>query len=116
MGATEAAGHCRRTPGMRALVRGRENIVTRVWIGSEATRKRLCERGGWTEAPEVIWNQHRFAARKDVSPVLLAATSTLSVSPSDLLAPIVAAAAVLLLRLVGRPAPVWVRRRNSRRR
>jgi len=46
--------------------------------------------------------------------VLLAATSTLS--PSDLLAPLAAAAALLLLRLVGRPAPVWVRRRNSRRR
>jgi hypothetical protein len=38
------------------------------------------------------------------------------VSPSDLLAPLAAAAAaaLLLLRLVGRPAPVWVRRRNRR--
>src|SRR5262249_38790567 len=88
---------------------GRENIVTRVRIGSEASRKRLCERGGWTEHPEVIWNRHCLAGRKDVSPVLLAATSTLSVSPSDLLAPLAAAAALLLLRLVGRPAPVWVR-------
>jgi len=116
MGATEAAGHYRRTPGMRALLRGRENIVTKVWIGSEAPRKRLCEGGGWTAVPEVIWNRHWLAGRKDVSPVLLAATSTLSVSPSDLLAPLAAAAALLLLRLVGRPAPVWVRRRNSRRR
>ena len=90
--------------------------MTRVWIGSEASRKRLCERGGWTEAPEVIWNQHCLAARKDVSPVLLAATSTLPVPPSDLLAPLAAFAALLLLRLVGRPAPVWVRRRNNRRR
>jgi len=38
------------------------------------------------------------------------------VSPSDLLAPLAALAALLLLRLVGHPAPVWVRRRNNRRR
>jgi len=62
----------------------------------------------------VIWNRHCLAGRKEVLPVLLAATSTLS--PSDLLAPLAAAAALLLLRLVGRPAPVWVRRRNNRRR
>ena len=117
MGAAEATGHCAGgPPGERALLRGREHIVPRVWIGSEAARKRLCEGGGWTEAPEVIWNQHCLAGRKDVFPVLLAATSTLSVSPSDLLAPLAAVAAVLLLRLVGRPAPVWVRRRNNRRR
>ena len=48
--------------------------------------------------------------------MLLAATSTLSVSPSDLLAPLAAAAALLLLRLVGRPTPVWVRRRQNTRR
>ncbi|HEY1417251.1 MAG TPA: hypothetical protein VGF41_05075 [Myxococcaceae bacterium] len=48
--------------------------------------------------------------------MLLAATSTLPVSPSDLLAPLAAAAALLLLSLVGRPVPVWVRRRNNRRR
>jgi len=38
------------------------------------------------------------------------------VSPSDLLAPLAAALVLLLLRVVGRPAPVWVRRRNGRRR
>jgi len=48
--------------------------------------------------------------------VLLVATSTLTVSPSDLLAPLAAAVALLLLRLVGRPAPVWVRRRRNDRR
>jgi len=48
--------------------------------------------------------------------VLLAATSTLTVSPSDLLAPLAAAAALLLLRFVGRPASVWVRRRRNDRR
>ncbi|HEY1334307.1 MAG TPA: hypothetical protein VGF31_08630 [Myxococcaceae bacterium] len=48
--------------------------------------------------------------------MLLAATSTLAVSPSDLLVPIAAAAALLLLGLVGRPAPVWVRRRRNDRR
>jgi hypothetical protein len=38
------------------------------------------------------------------------------VSLSDLLAPLAAAAALLLLSLVGRPAPVWVRRRRNDRR
>jgi len=49
--------------------------------------------------------------------VLLAATSTLPLSASDLVAPLAAAAALLLLRLVGRPVPVWVRsvRRRNRR-
>ena len=90
--------------------------MTGVWIGSEAPRNHLCERGGWTAHPEVIWNRHCLAGRKDVFPVLLAATSTLFVSPSDLLAPLAAAAALLLLRLVGRPTPVWVRRRQNTRR
>ena len=90
--------------------------MTGVWIGSEEPRKHLCEGGGWTAPPEVIRNRHCLAGRKDVFPVLLAATSTLSVSPSDLLAPLAAAAALLLLRLVGRPAPVWVRRRRNTRR
>jgi hypothetical protein len=88
--------------------------VPGVWIGSEARRKHLCEGGGWTAAPEVIWNRHCLAGRKEVLPVLLAATSTLS--PSDLLAPLAAAVALLLPGLVGRPAPVWVWRRNNRRR
>jgi len=100
----------------RALLRSRENSVKELWIGSEAARQRLCEGGGWTAAIEVIWNRYCLAGRKDVFPVLLAATSTLPVSPSDLLAPLAAIAALLLLSLVGRPAPVWVRRRNHRRR
>ena len=97
-----------------------------VWIGSEKSRKHLgasCgERplsaqmgGGWTARFVLIWNPSCLAARKDASPVLLAATSTLPVSPSDLLAPLVAAAALLLLKLVGRPTPVWVRQRRNRR-
>ncbi|MGZ3481596.1 MAG: hypothetical protein ACXU81_14680, partial [Myxococcaceae bacterium] len=66
--------------------------------------------GGWTAGSDLIWNRRCLAGRKDVSPVLLAATSVLPVSPSDLLAPLAAAVALLLLRLVGRPAPVRVRR------
>ena len=91
------------------------------WIGSEEPRKHLgaskggCSisarmGGGWTAGSDLIWNRPCLAGRKDVSPVLLAATSVLPVSPSDLLAPLAAAVALLLLRLVGRPVPVRVRR------
>jgi hypothetical protein len=51
--------------------------------------------GGWTAGFHLIWNRPSLAGRKDVSPVLLAATSTLPVSPSDLLAPLAAAVALL---------------------
>jgi hypothetical protein len=71
--------------------------------------------GGWTAGFHLIWNRPSLAGRKDVSPVLLTATSTLPVSPSDLLAPLAAAVALLLLTLVGRPAPVRVRQRRNRR-
>lgn len=47
--------------------------------------------------------------------MFLAANLTLPVSPSDLLAPLAAAVALLLLTLVGRPAPVRVRQRRNRR-
>lgn len=97
-----------------------------VWIGTEKSRKHLGASGGerplsawmgagWTAGFQLIWNRARLAGRKDVSPVLLAATSTLPVSPSDLLAPLAAAVALLLLTLVGRPAPVRVRQRRNRR-
>ncbi|HTS78977.1 MAG TPA: hypothetical protein VMH40_00135 [Myxococcaceae bacterium] len=46
--------------------------------------------------------------------MLLAATSPLPVSPWDLLAPLAAVTALLLLSLVGRRAPVWVRRTQRR--
>jgi len=69
---------------------------------------------GWTPDAEVIWNWWFKADRKEVPPVLLAATSPLPVSPWDLLAPLAAVAALLLLSLVGRRAPVWVRRTQRR--
>lgn len=65
---------------------------------------------GW----EMVWNQER-SSPKGCPLVFHAATPNLPLLSADLLAPIAALAALVLLRLWGRPAAVLARRRPRQR-